>query len=74
MHEKWRFITLIDSKYGFYGIEHEGDTDHDGPDTHAGASHPKHKESHKDLFGWRLRKFPCFLNKFIRTNTLLHFQ
>ena len=55
-----RFITLIDSKYGLYGVEHECNTNHDGPDTHAGAGHPKHKECHKDLFGWRLRKFLLF--------------
>ena len=42
-------LTLVDSEYRFYGVEKEGDTDHDCPDRHRGARHPKHKQRNEDL-------------------------
>ena len=56
-------LTLIDSENGFDWVKHKGDANHDSPDTHARTSHPKHKEGHKDLLGWRLCKLPGFLNE-----------
>lgn len=44
------YLTLIHSKNRLQRIKHKCNTDHNSPDTHTRASHPKHEESHEYLF------------------------